>query len=84
MNTLLARVAHRTNRFVKRPNLLFVVVLSISIGVGHTLLRVLTGNLSTLPGLVLGAAATALLALGLSLVFSTVANWEDSPARRQS
>lgn len=58
----------------------FAVVLGAALAFGNSITRVLTANFGALPGLALGAAATALLALGFSILFAAIAKAHNTPA----
>jgi ABC-type enterobactin transport system permease subunit len=56
--------------WIRNPQARFAVAMGAAIGMGHAITRGLTENLGMIVGLLGGAAATAILALGFMLVLS--------------
>jgi hypothetical protein len=56
--------------WIQSSNARFALAFGAAIGIGNAITRGLIENLGFLPGVLFGAAATALLALGFSVVLS--------------
>ena len=68
-------------KWLLQPQIRFIVALSASIGAGQIMIRAFNENLGAVPGVIVGALATAGLALALSLVLAKVAQVSNSATR---